>query len=160
MIDNLPIPRDRFLERVISLLGIVCRRSSQETHRLTFKVLCLLRSLAVNIKNPSDHGSRKHQHSQTDQQGASIILCPMQRMVKPAQHVGFIDRKSFRRDLDTLAHGWIRGRGRGPFPQIVCAPYTKDVTILSMRLLLRVGFQKARHLPSLKTGHFTCLKND
>jgi len=55
-------------------LRIVCRRSSQEADRLTFKVLCLLRSLSVNIKNPSDHSSRKHQHSQTDQHGASIIL--------------------------------------------------------------------------------------
>ena len=63
LIDYLPIPCDRFLERLIGLLGIVCGRSGQEAHRLLFKVLGFLRSLAVNIKHSSDHGSCKHQHS-------------------------------------------------------------------------------------------------
>ncbi len=59
---------------MIGLLRIVGGRSRQEAHRLTFKVLGLLRSLAINIKNSSDHGSRKYQHSQTDQHRAAMTV--------------------------------------------------------------------------------------
>ncbi len=74
LIDHLPIPRNRFLQRLIHLLRIVHGRIGQEAHRLTFELLRFLRGLAVHIEDPSHHGSRKQQYAQTDQQGASIIL--------------------------------------------------------------------------------------
>jgi hypothetical protein len=51
------------------------------------------------------------------------------------------------------------GESRDLFPQIVSAPYTQDITILSMRQL-SVGSENSHHVPSLKRSRFACLRND
>jgi hypothetical protein len=88
--------------------------------------------LPIHPEYTAHRRNGEEQNGKADQQRKPVFLQAAELMLQSTKQVCFVDLQRLGGNLDAVTHRGITPR-TNPFPRPILAPYTKEVTGLSMQ---------------------------